>query len=92
MSSQSSSKSSGDSSDKSAAKSEISTLKRKADRGPLKVSINETAEWIEDRNEKLSSSDDVEEWIEPIILIAKLFWMSGSYIYILIMIRIYYDK
>ncbi|XP_012057244.1 PREDICTED: protein FAM161A-like [Atta cephalotes] len=58
MSSQSSS---GDSSDKSAAKSEISTLKRKADRGPLKVSINETAEWIEDRNEKLSSSDDVEE-------------------------------
>ncbi|KYM76559.1 hypothetical protein ALC53_13002 [Atta colombica] len=61
MSSQSSSKSSGDSSDKSAAKLEISTLKRKADRGPLKVSINETAEWIEDRNEKLSSSDDVEE-------------------------------
>ncbi|KAG5321012.1 F161A protein, partial [Pseudoatta argentina] len=67
MSSQSSSKSSGDSSDKSAAKSEASTLKRKADRGPLKVSINETAEWIEDRNEKLfssderSRSDDVEE-------------------------------
>ncbi|KAG5309610.1 F161A protein, partial [Acromyrmex insinuator] len=67
MSNQSSSKSSGDSSDKSAAKSEASTLKRKADRGPLKVSINETAEWIEDRNEKLfssderSRSDDVEE-------------------------------
>ncbi|XP_071578749.1 protein FAM161A-like [Temnothorax nylanderi] len=56
--SQSSSKSSGDFSDKSAAKSEASTLKRKADRGPLKVSINETAELIEDRNEKLSSSDE----------------------------------
>ncbi|KYN38800.1 hypothetical protein ALC56_06799 [Trachymyrmex septentrionalis] len=65
ISSQSSSKSSGDS-DKSAAKSESSTLKRKANRGPLKVSINETAEWIEDHNDKLSSSDersrsDVEE-------------------------------
>ncbi|XP_011874707.1 PREDICTED: protein FAM161A [Vollenhovia emeryi] len=58
ISSQLSSKSSGDSSDKSAAKSEASTLKRKADRGPLKVSINETAELIEDRDEKLSSSDD----------------------------------
>ncbi|KYQ50309.1 hypothetical protein ALC60_10623 [Trachymyrmex zeteki] len=58
MSSQSSSKSSGDSSDKSAAKSETSTLKRKADRGPLKVSINETAELIEDCNEKSSSSDE----------------------------------
>ncbi|KAL0100203.1 hypothetical protein PUN28_019553 [Cardiocondyla obscurior] len=58
ISSQSSSKSSGDSSDKSATKSEASTLKRKADRGPLKVSINETAELIEDRNEKLFSSDE----------------------------------
>ncbi|KYM93569.1 hypothetical protein ALC62_15927 [Cyphomyrmex costatus] len=58
ISSQLSSKSSGDSSDKSAVKSEASTLKRKADRGPLKVSINETAELIEDRNEKLSSSDE----------------------------------
>ncbi|XP_011697161.1 PREDICTED: protein FAM161A [Wasmannia auropunctata] len=58
ISSQLSSKSSGDSSDKSAAKSEASTLKRKADRGPLKVSINETAELIEDCKEKLSSSDE----------------------------------
>ncbi|XP_012535069.1 protein FAM161A [Monomorium pharaonis] len=59
ISSQSLSKSSRDSSDKSATKSEASTLKRKADRGLLKVSINETAELIEDRDEKLSSSDDV---------------------------------
>lgn len=58
ISSQSSSKSSRDSSDKSATKSETSTLKRKTDRGPLKVSINETAELIEDHNEKLSSSDE----------------------------------
>ncbi|XP_072749671.1 uncharacterized protein [Anoplolepis gracilipes] len=54
----SSQSSSHDSSDKSAAKSEGSTSKRKADRGPLKVSINETAELIEDRNEKLTSSDE----------------------------------
>lgn len=72
ISSQSSSKSSGDSSDKSAAKSETSTLKRKADRGPLKVSINETVELIEDCNEKLFSNDErsrsddatPEEWIK----------------------------
>lgn len=57
ISSQSSSKSSGDSSNKSIAKSEASTLKRKTDRGPLKVSINETAELIEDRNEKLFSTE-----------------------------------
>ncbi|XP_012231036.1 protein FAM161A [Linepithema humile] len=58
-SSQSSSKSSHDSSDKSVTtKSETSTLKRKTDRGPLKVSINETAELIEDRNEKSFSSDE----------------------------------
>ncbi|XP_011629950.1 protein FAM161A isoform X2 [Pogonomyrmex barbatus] len=57
-SSQSSSKSSRDSSDKSAIKSETSASKRKADRGPLKVSINETAELIEDCNEKSSSSDE----------------------------------
>lgn len=55
---QSSSKSSHGSSDKSAAKSESLTLKRKADRGPLKVSINETAELIEDCNEKSTSSDE----------------------------------
>ncbi|KAM0737427.1 Protein FAM161A [Formica fusca] len=55
-SSQSSSKSSHGSSDKSAAKSEGSTSKRKTDRGPLKVSINETAELIEDR--KSTSSDE----------------------------------
>ncbi|KAL6425427.1 hypothetical protein ACFW04_009544 [Cataglyphis niger] len=60
-SSQSSSKSSHGSSDKSAAKSEGSTSKRKADRGPLKVSINETAELIEDRNEKSMSSEEHED-------------------------------
>ncbi|XP_026829911.1 protein FAM161A isoform X2 [Ooceraea biroi] len=43
-------------SDKSMAKSE--TSKRKLDRRPLKVSINETAELIEDLNEKSSSSDE----------------------------------
>ncbi|XP_029671306.1 protein FAM161A [Formica exsecta] len=55
-SSQSSSKSSHGSSDKSAVKSEGSMSKRKTDRGPLKVSINETAELIEDR--KSTSSDE----------------------------------
>lgn len=60
MSSSQSSKSSSASrnSDKSAIKSETSTSKKKADRGPLKVSINETAELIEDPNDDRSSSDD----------------------------------
>ncbi|XP_032667921.1 protein FAM161A [Odontomachus brunneus] len=46
------------SSDKSATKSEVSMSKKKADRGPLKVSINETAELIEDLNDEKSSSDE----------------------------------
>lgn len=56
ISSSQSSKSSHDS-DKSITKSEISALKKKIDRGPLKVSINETAELIEDCNEKSSSEE-----------------------------------
>ncbi|XP_014477725.1 PREDICTED: protein FAM161A [Dinoponera quadriceps] len=58
MSSSQSSKSSSASrsSDKSAAKSE--TSKKKADRGPLKVSINETAELIEDLSDEKSFSDE----------------------------------
>lgn len=60
MSSSQSSKSSSASrsSGKSAAKSEASMSKKKADRGPLKVSINETAELIEDLNNEKSSSDE----------------------------------
>ncbi|XP_024938932.1 uncharacterized protein LOC107265737 [Cephus cinctus] len=48
-----SSKSSGSrKSSKSTPKSSNSTSKKKGDRGPLKVSINETAELIEDQNEE----------------------------------------
>ncbi|XP_015439693.1 PREDICTED: protein FAM161A [Dufourea novaeangliae] len=55
-------------SDKSTAKSQCSFSRKKGDRGQLKVSINETAELIEDQNEndelygdQRSSSDDHDE-------------------------------
>lgn len=54
------------SSEKSITKSQVSLSKRKGDRSQLKVSINETAELIEDKNksdklcdnERLISNDD----------------------------------
>lgn len=45
-------------SDKSAIKSETSISKKKSDRGPLKVSIKETAELMEDPSNEKSFSDE----------------------------------
>ncbi|XP_053985596.1 protein FAM161A [Hylaeus volcanicus] len=60
QSSKSSNASRSQASDKSTAKSQSSLSKKRGDRGQLKVSINETAELIEDQheNDKLHNNED----------------------------------
>jgi len=88
--------SSQSSSDKSASKSETSTSKRKIDRGPLKVSINETAELIEDRNEKSSSGDErfrSEDALQSDDnLIALQGWTEPTFSFILEFIKFYMSE